>query len=76
MLHMLKFAATGRSPGKLPASWRRECLLSHTPRRFNDCNKCMQVVEKVDLHYTDKRLYHVKNDPMRIIVHYDTSIDR
>ena len=42
----------------------------------NHFNNCMQVVEKVDLHYEDKRLYHIKNDPMKIIVHYDTSIDR
>ena len=36
----------------------------------------LQVVEKVDLHYENKRLYHIKNDPMKIIVHYDDSIDR
>ena len=36
----------------------------------------MQVAEKVDLHYKDKRLYHNKKDPMKIIVHYDASIDR
>ena len=30
----------------------------------------------MDLHYKDKSSYHVKNDPMRIIVHYDSSVDR
>lgn len=36
----------------------------------------MQVVEKVDLHYKNKGLYHIKKDPMKIIVHYDTSVDK
>ena len=68
--------ATGRSPGELSTSRRRECRV--TPYRVGlmILTTGMQVVEKVDMHYEDKRLYHIKNDPMKIIVHYDTSIDR
>ena len=76
VLHML--TATGSSPGELSTSRRRKCLVTPLYRvvLMILTTDIPQVVEKVNMHYEDKRLYHIKNDPMKIIVHYDASIDR